>query len=300
MESFEQIKRDFDFKEEDIKNILKLKPVMEKYREEFIERFYRFIFRFPETGRYLKNEEVVKRHQEKLREWFDDLFSGKYDYAYFHRLYRIGEKHVEIGLPTHYVNASFNFIRRFFIEKINDEFGLSEERNQLVASIGKLLDINLDVLTAAYREEELSRYQVMSKFEKYLFVASKRFADMLDFALVGALILVSFFVLGLFVYDIYQLVFGLVSIEKGILMTLGTLLVLWAVSELMQEEIKHLKGGGFAIGAFIGVALAAVIRKILIVSLSAEKVIELLSYGAIVLSLGIVYWLLSRNRPEMR
>jgi len=296
MESFEQIKKDFDFKKEDVKNILRLKPVMEKYKEEFIDRFYKFIFRFPEADRFLKSEEIIKRHQEKLREWYDDLFSGRYDYAYFHKLYRIGEKHVEIGLPTHYVNASFNFIRRFFIEKINQEFGLSEERNQLVSSIGKLLDINLDILTAAYREEELSRYQIMSKFEKILFVASKRFADMLDFALVGALILVSFFVIGLFIYDIYQLVFGLVSIEKGILMTLGTLLVLWAVSELMQEEIKHLKGGGFAIGAFIGVALAAVIRKILIVSLSAEKAIELLSYGAIVLSLGIVYWLLSKNR----
>ncbi|WP_457643618.1 protoglobin domain-containing protein, partial [Persephonella sp.] len=155
MESFEQIKRDFDFKDEDVRNILRLKPVMEKYKEEFIDRFYKFIFRFPEAGRYLKSEEIIKRHQEKLREWYDDLFSGKYDYAYFHKLYRIGEKHVEIGLPTHYVNASFNFIRRFFIEKINQEFGLSEERNQLVASIGKLLDINLDVLTAAYREEEL-------------------------------------------------------------------------------------------------------------------------------------------------
>ncbi|MBK3331964.1 hypothetical protein GWK41_02640 [Persephonella atlantica] len=296
MENFEQIKRDFEFRDDDVRNILRLKPVMEKYKEEFIERFYKFIFRFPEAGRYLKSEEIVKRHQDKLREWYDDLFSGRYDYSYFAKLYRIGEKHVEIGLPTHYVNASFNFIRRFFIEKINQEFGLSEERNQLVASIGKLLDINLDVLTAAYREEELSRYQIMSKFEKTLFVTAKKFSEMLDFALVGALILVSFFVLGLFVYDIYQLVFGIVPIDKGILMTLGTLLVLWAVSELMQEEIKHLKGGGFAIGAFIGVALAAVIRKILIVSLSAEKALELLSYGAIVLALGIVYWLLMNKK----
>ncbi len=295
MESFEQIKRDFEFRDEDVRNILKLKTVMERYKEEFIERFYKFIFRFPEAGKYLKNDEIVKRHQEKLREWYSNLFLGNYDYAYFHKLYRIGEKHVEIGLPTHYVNASFNFIRRFFIEKINQEFGLSEERNALVVSIGKLLDINLDVLTAAYREEELSRYQVMTKFEKTLFVTAKRFSDMLDFTLVGALILVSFFVLGLFVYDIYQLVFGIVPFDKGILMTLGTLLVLWAVSELMQEEIKHLKGGGFAIGAFIGVALAAIIRKILIVSLSAEKSIELLSYGAIVLSLGIVYWLLKKK-----
>ncbi len=295
MERFEQVLKDFDFTERDIKNINYLKPVMEKYKEEFIERFYQFIFRFPETKKFLKDDATVKRHQDKLREWYADLLSGKYDYAYFLRLYRIGEKHVDIGLPTHYVNASFNFIRRFFIEKINKEFGLSEERNQLVVSIGKLLDINLDILTAAYREEELSRYQVMTKIEKTLFVVSKKFSDMLDFTLVGALILVSFFVLGLFIYDIYQLVMGLVPIEKGILMTLGTLLILWAVSELMQEEIKHLKGGGFAIGAFIGVALAAVIRKILIVSLSAEKALELLSYGAIVLSLGIVYWLLAKK-----
>ena len=295
MERFEQIKKDFEFKDEDVRNILRLRPVIEKYKEEFIERFYKFIFRFPGAGKYLKSEEIIKRHQAKLREWYDDIFSGNYDYAYFLKLYRIGEKHVEIGLPTHYVNASFNFVRRFFIEKINQEFGLSEERNALVVSIGKLLDINLDVLTSAYREEELSRYQIMTKFEKTLFVIAKRFSDMLDFALVGALVLVAFFVLGLFAYDIYQLIFGIVPFDKGILMTLGTLLVLWAVSELMQEEIKHLKGGGFAIGAFIGVALAAIIRKILIVSLSAEKSIELLSYGAIVLSLGIVYWLLKKK-----
>ncbi|WP_029520694.1 protoglobin domain-containing protein [Persephonella sp. IF05-L8] len=296
MESFEQIKKDFDFTEEDVRNILYLKPVMEKYKDEFIDRFYKFISRFPETSRYLKSEEIIARHQEKLKEWYDDLLSGKYDYRYFQKLYRIGEKHVEIGLPTHYVNASFNFIRRFFIEKINQEFGLSEKRNQLVVSIGKLLDINLDVLTAAYREQELSRYQVMSRFEKVLYSTAKRFSDMLDFALVGALILVALFVVGLFFYDVYQLIFGIVPIDKGILMALGTLLVLWAVSELMQEEIKHLKGGGFAIGAFIGVALAALIRKILIVSLSEEKAIQLLSYGAIVLSLGIVYWLLSKKK----
>ncbi len=292
---FEQIKKDFEFTKKDVKNIQKLKPVMVKYVDEFVERFYRFILRFPQSKKFLKDEETVKRHQEKLKEWYFDLFSGKYDYTYFLKLHKIGEKHVEIGLPTHYVNASFNFIRRFFIEKINKEFGLSEERNQLVASIGKLLDINLDVLTLAYREEELSRYEEMTALEKMLYSFSRKFADMLDFALVGALILVSFFVLGLFVYDVYQMVTMQTAFDKAIITTLGTLLILWAVSELMQEEIKHLKGGGFAIGAFIGVALAAMIRKILIASLSAEKYLQLLSYGAIVLALGIVYWLLSKR-----
>ncbi len=266
-----------------------------KYEDEFLDRFYRFIFSMPDTKNYLTKERL-KKHKEKLRLWYRDLFSGKYDKKYYQKLYRIGEKHVDIGLPPHYVNASFNFIRRFFIEKINQEYGLSEERNRLVESLGKLLDINLDVLTSAYREEELTKYKVISKVERRLINLSKRFADLLDFTLVLSLIIVSFFVIGLFAYDIYELVFLKVSFEEGIIKVLGSLLILWAVSELMTEEIKHLKGGGFALGAFIGLALAAMIRKILIASLSVSKIPELLAYSAIVLSLGIVYWLISRKK----
>ncbi len=295
MENFEQIKRDYQFTENDIKNILKLRDKMLKYEDEFIDRFYNFIFRMPDTKRYLTKERL-KNHKEKLKLWYNDLFSGRYDKKYFQKLYKIGEKHVEIGLPTHYVNASFNFIRRFFIEKINKEYGLSEERNKLVESLGKLLDINLDVLTSAYREEELTKYKVISVVEKRLINLSRKFADILDFTLVLSLIVVSFFVIALFAYDIYELLFLKVKFEEGIIKVLGSLLILWAVSELMTEEIKHLKGGGFALGAFIGLALAAMIRKILIASLSVSKIPELLAYSAIVLSLGIVYWLISRKR----
>ena len=295
MENFEQIKRDFQFTDKDVKNILKMKDSMLKYEDEFIERFYDFIFRLPDTKRFLTKERI-KKHKEKLRDWYRDLFSGKYDKKYFQKLYKIGEKHVDIGLPPHYVNVSFNFIRRFFIEKITQEYGISEERNKLVESLGKLLDINLDVLTSAYREEELTKYRVVSVVEKKLIYLSKKFADILDFTLVLALIIVSFFVIGLFAYDIYELIFLKVKFEEGIIKVLGSLLILWAVSELMTEEIKHLRGGGFALGAFIGLALAAMIRKILIASLSASKIPELLSYSVIVLSLGIVYWLISRKR----
>ncbi len=290
-----QIKEDYEFTEKDVKNILKMREKLLKYEDEFLEEFYKFIFHLPDTKKYL-NKERLKKHKEKLRLWYRELFSGRYDKKYFERLYKIGERHVEIGLPTHYVNASFNFIRRFFIKKINQEYGLSEERNRLVESLGKLLDINLDVLTSAYREEELSRYKVISLVERKLIVLSQKFADVLDFTLVLALIVVSFFVIGLFVYDIYELVFQKVPLEHGIIKVLGSLLILWAVSELMTEEIKHLKGGGFALGAFIGLALAAMIRKILIASLSVSKIPELLSYSVIVLALGIVYWLISRKR----
>ena len=40
IESFEDIKKDFLFTDEDVQRILKLKPAMEKYADEFIDRFY--------------------------------------------------------------------------------------------------------------------------------------------------------------------------------------------------------------------------------------------------------------------
>ncbi len=297
-ESIEQIKRDYDFSIKDEERIKELKPILEKYKDEFVKEFYRFIKRFPDVKKYLSSDEVIKRHQEKIKEWYVDLFKGEYDDKYFEKLHRIGEIHDQLGIPSHYINATFNFIRRFFIRKINEEFGYSRQRNLYVESLGKLLDINLDILTKAYIEEEITRYMELSKIERKLLKISKRFANFLDIALLVALIFMSFFVVGLFIYDIYELALGHVSFEKGIVKTLGSLLILWAVAELMGEEIKHLKGGHIAITAFIGVALAAIIRKILIVSLSPEDVEKLLSYGFILISLGIVYFLITKREKN--
>lgn len=301
IENIQQLMKDYEFTDEDIQKIIKLRTIFEKYQEEFISSFYSFIFKFPEADKYLKNQELVAKHKQRLREWFIELFSGNYDHNYFLKLNRIGQVHVNIGLPTHYVNASFNFVRRFIIEKIDKEIEDRKERNEYVASIGKLLDINLDILTMAYREEELSKYAVMTPLEKKLFSFAKKFADFIDLAILTALVLVATFVLGLFFYDVYKLVFNIVPFEEAILLILGSLLILWAVAELINEELKHFKGGGFAIAAFIGIALAAMIRKLLIASLSIsekDKVIEIISIGVVILILGVVYWLISKKRNE--
>lgn len=297
IEDIAQIKKDYKFEEPDVENIKKLAPILQAHGDEFMMEFYDFIFRFAEAKKYLKDEEIIHRHKTKVREWFLELFDASYDAFYFAKLYKVGEVHVKIGLPTHYVNASFNFVRNFVIQKISQNFP-ADAGEALIESINKLLDINLDMLTSAYRTEELSSYAVMSRFEKRLLGFSRRFADFLNFSMVGALIMVSFFVIGLFFYDVYKLVFSLIPFDEGIVTILGSLLVLWAVLELMEEEIGHLKGRHFAISAFIGLALAAMIRKILIASLSTEKIVALAYYGGTILALGIVYWLISKREQN--
>ncbi len=132
-----------------------------------------------------------------------------------------------------------------------------------------------------------------SSLEKKLLNYLKTIGVYFNYLLASALIIVALFAIGLFGYDVYLLFIGQTTVEKGILTTLGSLLILWAAIELIDEEIKHLRGGHSALAAFVALAIATLIRKILIVSLSPEKAQEILMYGALVLCLSIAYWLIS-------
>jgi uncharacterized membrane protein (DUF373 family) len=211
-------------------------------------------------------------------------------------IYSIGEIHVRIGLPTHYVNSAFTFVRTYILQNIEENFENKELHMKEIKAVEKILDMNLDVLTSSYRDGELSKFLSLSKFEKSILSGLKDFNSYINFFLAGALALVAFFAIGLFVYDIYLLFFSDIGIEKGILTILGSLLVLWAAIELIHEEINHLQGKGFAIGAFIMLAMAALIRKVLIYSLSSEKADELLTIGIVIVGLAMAYWLVGAKK----
>jgi uncharacterized membrane protein (DUF373 family) len=271
---------------------------MNKIADIFIDEFYDYIWGFGKTAQFLKNKEIIAYHRKKIKEWFINLFCGKYDLPYFMYLFKIGEIHVKIGLPTHYVNSAFTFVRTFILTSIENNFDNKEQHVKEIKAVEKIIDMNLDVLTSSYREEELSKFLSLSKIEKNILTGLKKFNSYINYFLAGALALVAFFAIGLFSYDIYLLFFSDKGIEKGILTVLGSLLVLWASIELIHEEIKHLQGKGFAIGAFIMLAMAALIRKVLIYSLSSEKGDELLIIAVVIVGLAVAYWLVNSSEKH--
>jgi len=299
MQQYSSLKAHYKFTDEEAKILLDLQPRMEGLADKFINEFYDYIWRFGTTSKFLKDEKIITYHRKKIKEWFVGLFCGKYDMSYFTYLYKIGEVHVKIGLPTHYVNSAFTFVRTFILESIEENFLNKEQHLKEIRAVEKIIDMNLDVLTSSYREEELGKFLSLSKFEKIILANLKKFNSYVNFFLASALVVVAFFAIGLFLYDIYLLFFSDIGIEKGILTVLGSLLVLWAAIELIHEEINHLQGKGFAIGAFIMLAMAALIRKILIYSLSSEKAEELLIIGAVLVGLAVAYWLVGAKRKSL-
>ncbi|MCP4161879.1 MAG: EAL domain-containing protein [Deltaproteobacteria bacterium] len=146
------IKRDYQFTEEDARKLKEMLSLMEKYRDDFVKKFYDFIFNFEHASAFLETKEIIELHNEKMKEWFNNLFSGNYDPNYFESLKQISEAHSRISLPTHYTNASFNFVRRYFLQIL-----VTNNHMEYLDVVEKIVDINLDVLTSSYLLEDTKR-----------------------------------------------------------------------------------------------------------------------------------------------
>jgi uncharacterized membrane protein (DUF373 family) len=228
--------------------------------------------------------------------WFMSLFTGIYDNHYMNHLTRIGHAHVKVGLSVHFVNAAMNQIRHFLLNLIDINYADRDQRRGLREAVEKILDMNLDVMSTSYREEEMKKVFVSHRIESLLIRATERFTYGLNLALVLALAGVSLSVVTLFIWDILHIFRG--DMEKGILSALGSLLILWMMIELMDNEIKNLKGGRFNILVFIGVIIVAMIREILISTLRHDDLTTQAFLAGTLLILGIVYYLVSLAQKE--
>jgi uncharacterized membrane protein (DUF373 family) len=211
----------------------------------------------------------------------------------------VGEVHFKIGLPPHYVQASMNFVRSSLMNITNREMGASAETSRILISINKALDISLDVMINSFREQESRLYHAMGKYQKILIENVKRISWFFDFFIVFTLAVVGVFLIVWIIYEIWLILTGVLPLERDGLSVLGSILILYAISELLSEEIKHIKGSALSLKIFVGVALAAVIRKVLIISLSPEKVQELITLSLVILALGVVFWLIHRVESKL-
>jgi uncharacterized membrane protein (DUF373 family) len=297
MDTLHEIKLIYSFNDKDVENLKFLKSIMEANTKEFIAGVYSFISNFEDFSKFLPNDEIRNRHQEKLKFWFLNMFSGEYDNDYLRRLRRIGEVHSDIKLPSHYVSATMNYIRNYIHSIILKNFKDNDKKDSLIESINKILDINLDIIISSYIDEG-KLYISHTKFESRVIKLSSKFSYILDLSLVLTLMLATAMVFFLFFFEIYRFAFSGASFETTVVDILGAMLIIWAIRELLEEEVKKLQGKKFALSAFIALAMAALLRKVLIFSLAPHKSHEVAVLGLLILVLGIVYWLMNKKGTD--
>jgi uncharacterized membrane protein (DUF373 family) len=296
MENIADILKSFRIGEDDRRNLKQLRFVFSKYKKTFSDEFYDDILELKDASQFFPDESTIDRHKKALGEWFIRLFSGEYDNRYLMYLRKVGNEHVNIGVSVHFLSAAMCMVRSFATNIIEKEVAANEKK-ELISSLNKMLDMNLEIITSAYREEELRVSFLSYRVESHLINFGYRFTQGLNLILMVALIAISILIVGLFGADISHLLEG--NVERGLISAIGTLLVLWMMIELLGTEIRHLKGEIFTINVFVGVALVAFIRKVLIASFQEEVSNETKYFFVLaILVLGFVYWLIARTEKK--
>ncbi len=291
MRTFQEIKDNYRFTTAEMETLKSLLPVVEPHAEQLIGDFYHVCRQMPDAAKFLQDEAHLARLSEAHRSWLLALFPGPFDERYYERLRRVGHAHVRIGLSAHFVYVAMNFFR-LQLHKIIDTEVEPRLRELSQRAVEKILDLNLDVIARTYHEEEMRRVFLSYRLDNALMRFASRFTFGLNMLLLIGLIALSLGVVAVLAHDISLIFRG--SPEKGLVSALGSLLILWLMIELLDAEIGRLQGGDFQLSLFVGVALVAFIRKVLVASLAHESLQVEGLYLAGSFILGAIYWLVSR------
>jgi signal transduction histidine kinase len=142
-----------------------LMPVVEPHFTALIDDFYNEIERHPEARKVITGgAEQIERLKGTLTNWLRELFTGRYDADYVARRWRVGLRHVEIGLNQVYTNAALSRLRRGLLDIIGLEKGADPaELLSVRRSLNMLLDLDLALIEDAYQTEYQRRQQAAER-----------------------------------------------------------------------------------------------------------------------------------------
>ncbi|MHB8880493.1 MAG: phosphate-starvation-inducible PsiE family protein [Thermodesulfovibrionales bacterium] len=296
MRSFREIKHDYRLTEEDQKRLIALQPLMLERADEIMSTLNLWFIGTKGAASFFTPSTLKTHVFNTQKMWFAELFSGNYDNRFYEQLIKIGSAHVRRSVDVHYLQRAANLIKNACFGILSQSEAPVAEITSNIISVGKIIDISMNVIVSAYLEEEIRLYSPVYKVKSALITFSERFSQVTNFILVFALIGLTVGVVWLFFKDVAGIFAG--DLEGGIISALGSMLLLWLMIELMSTEIAHLKGGKFHISVFVGVALVTMIRETMIATLRHEKAEAIYYLIAAILVIGFVYWIVVKTEDH--
>ncbi|MBI3864138.1 MAG: PAS domain-containing sensor histidine kinase [Planctomycetia bacterium] len=147
--------------DDDAARVASVGALLDPHLPPLVDDFYAEISRHPDAQKVITGGEAqVARLKTTLVAWLQQLLSGEYDADYVGRRWRVGYRHVEIGLNQVYTNAALSRLRR----GLNAVLGecLQDDPARLTAvrqSLMTLIDLDLAIIEDAYQTEYTARQQ---------------------------------------------------------------------------------------------------------------------------------------------
>ncbi len=145
----------------DASRVQAVASVLEPVLPALIDDFYAEIDRHPEARRVITGGQAqIERLKGSLLGWVRELLSGPYDRDYVVRRWRVGMRHVEIGLDQVYTNVALSRMRGGLVQALGERWqGSREDLAAAIQSLNRLIDLDLAEIEDAYQTEHLARQQ---------------------------------------------------------------------------------------------------------------------------------------------
>jgi signal transduction histidine kinase len=145
----------------DAANVGSVAGFLDPHLAPVVDDFYTEVARHPDAAKVITGGAAqIERLKGTLTEWLRELLAGPYDLTYVTRRWRVGWRHVEIGLDQVYTNVALSRLRRGLLRALDRH--LPGDRRDSIAvreSLNTLLDLDLAVIEDAYQAEYMARQQ---------------------------------------------------------------------------------------------------------------------------------------------
>jgi hypothetical protein len=157
--------------EEERALLAEMKPAVEKHADALIDAFYGNLEQNARTREILHAKPGrIARLKAHLRDWLSSLVGGSYDADYFDRRYRIGYRHVDVGLDPRYVIAAMAWCRAKAVEMIIEPaYGDAPDKDARCMVLNKVMDLDLNIMLKSYDDKRIEQFQKVTGFSKELF-----------------------------------------------------------------------------------------------------------------------------------
>jgi signal transduction histidine kinase len=151
---FERIKSYVGWQERDAERVRLAWPQVKPLVPGLVEDFYRTILAHDFTSRVISGgEPQVERLKGTLASWVESLFTGSYDDEFAETRWRVGRRHVQIGLNQAYAMAALTRLRIGITSGLCQVSDLpGHELCETVIAVNKLLDMDAAIIDYAYQQ----------------------------------------------------------------------------------------------------------------------------------------------------
>jgi len=157
---YQELQQYVGWTDDDAGRVRSVADALEPFLFPLVDDFYAEIDRHPEARRVITGGPAqIERLKGTLRTWVRELLVGPYDQDYVARRWRVGWRHVEIGLDQVFTNVALSRLRRGLLRALDQVAIGSGRAAEVGRSLNTLLDLDLAIIEDAYQTEYLARQQ---------------------------------------------------------------------------------------------------------------------------------------------